>query len=257
MFIRSLFLSPDGDPATVTPKPRVSSAETFIARYGSAEAAVAVLLQELDASNRTAEGHARVIEEQKKQIPGADKVVLEKKDADELTAFRALKLAPEKITEVISERDTLKGTVAAAALAVQAREGASAAGLDPDGWAAHVARAGLVQEMRDVQVVDKGKTVTKKVPHVRPGNDEKAPFVPASDYVAKLPAYEQRALSATAVAPTPTTTAQPYPNQQPTPASGSAGDKAGEFLNQFNERGKAKPNPLIHRPAPQPAAATT
>lgn len=231
MFIRSRFLSPEGDPAPTTPKPRISSAETFIAKYGNAEAAVTVALQDLEAANRTAEAHARVIEEMKKQLPGADKAVLLKTDADELTAFRALKLAPEKLTEALTERDTLKGTVAAAALATQAREGATAGGLDPDGWAAHVAREGLVQEMRDVQVVEAGKTVTKKMPFVRKGSDDKAPMVAAAEYVGKLPTFEQRALKVTAAAPIGT----PAHAQQPTPSTPQPpGDLVGQYIQKRN-----------------------
>jgi hypothetical protein len=230
-FIRSHFLSPDADPPADRPKSRVSSADTFIARYGTAEAAVAVLLQDLDAAQRTAEAHARALEENKKLVPGADKVVLAKADADELAKYRALNLVPEKITEALTERDTLKGTVAQSALERLAREAATASGLDPEAFAAHAAAKGLHIELRDTPVVEHGKTVTKKLPHVRPAADDKAQLVALSEYTSKLPAYDQRALQAVAGTPAPTGTAWPS-GQQPTPITGSPSGAVNTYLDK-------------------------
>jgi hypothetical protein len=226
MRIRSLCLSPEAaDPPAQ--KPRVTSAETFIARYGTAEAAVAVLLQDLDASQRTAEAHSRALEEAKKQIPGAEKVVLEKKDADELAAYRALNLAPEKVTAVLTERDTLKGEVAKAALERLAKDAAAAAKLDPDAFAAHAATKGLYIELRDGTVTENGKPVQKKIPHVRPAADDKAPLVALSEYTGKLPAYEQRALAAAPSAPA----GVPYLAQEPS-SHGTPGSPAEAYLSK-------------------------
>lgn len=238
---RSLYLSPEGDPALVAPTRRVTSMDTFMARFGTPEAAVSAALQDLDAVQRTLDTTKNLLDETKLKVPGAGKVVLEQKDADELTAFRALKLDAKDITKAIAERDTLKGTVAAADLAVHARAGAGAAGLDPDGWSDHVARVGLVQEMRDVTTTEKGKSVTKKMPFVRPANDDKAVFAPASEYVAKLPAHEQRALAATA-APTAPTLVLAHA-QQPTPTASQQTDPTSAYIARRNA------------PKPQPAAA--
>jgi hypothetical protein len=239
MHRRTLFLSPEGDAGTPPPKPRVLPADRYIARYGSAEAAVSVLLQELDASERTAAGHATALENLQKQLPGADKAVMSKADADELAKYRALNLAPEKVTEVITERDTLKGEMSKAAAEKTYREVAKVAGLDEDAFVAHALPQNLPTELRDTQVIEHGKTVTKKVAYIRNPKDDKAPFVAAADYVGGLAAHEQRALKATASS---APTGVPYLEQQP--SSGTPANAADAYLSK--------------RFAPrQPAAVTT
>lgn len=229
MHRRTLFLSPDGDPAPV--QKRVTSAETFIARYGTAEAAVAVLLQDLDASERTATAHARALEDAKTKIPGADKVVLPKADADELAAYRALNLAPAKITEALTERDTLKGTVARGESEKSYRAVAKAEGLDEEAFVAFALREQLPTELRDVTMQEKGRSVTRKAAFIRKPGDDKAPFVAAAEYVGALPAHEQRALKPTA--PTQPTGIE-YPAQRPTPVTGTTGDPTGDYIARRN-----------------------
>lgn len=229
MHRRTLFLSPDGDPTPPAPKPRVLPADRYIARYGSAEAAVSVLLQELDAAERTATGHADALDKLQKQLPGADKVVLPKAEADELAKYRALNLAPEKITEALTERDTLKGTVSTISAKQQARAAAVAGGVDPDAFEDYALRTKLPIELRDMAVVEHGKTVTKKATFVRNPADDKAAFVPLSDYVGTLPAHEQRALKPSAQS---TPTGIEYPAQRPTSPTGSPMHPADDYLSR-------------------------
>lgn len=252
MLFRSRCLSPDNDPAPATPAApsKVTGiVDRYIARYGNAESALRALAEENFALQATTDGHASALAEMRKQIPAAGSVVLTGDDAKTYQAFKALNLAPDKLTAALTERDALKGTVASAERAVHARAAAVAAGLDPDAFIDHVGLKGLVIEMRDVSVTEKGKAVTKKLPFVRPGSDEKALFVAASEYVAKLPAHEQRALAATAAAPTGT----PAHAQQPTPSGGTPpGDPVTDYLTKRNALAAARPNPLAPR---QPAAA--
>lgn len=247
----TLFLSPEGDPAPPATKPRVSPADRYISRYGTADAAVTVLIQDLDAAERTAAAHAQALEDMKKQLPGADKVLLPKTDADELASYRALNLAPDKLTAALTERDTLKTSVARADSEKQYRAVAKAAGLDEDAFVAYALRETLPTELRDVAVTEHGKTVTKKLAYVRDPKDDKAPFVALSEYLPKLPAHEQRALQAAPQTPAGVL----YPEQQPTPAKTGPVDRVAEAIAKQHERAANRPNPLF--PARKPAGAAS
>lgn len=180
-------------------------------------------------------------------------VVLPKAEAESFAKLQALG-TPAEIEAKVKKAGELEGTVAATALEKLAKDAAAAAQFDPDAFAAHAAAKGLYIELKDTPVIEAGKTVTKKVPHVRPAANAAAPLVPLTDYAGTLPAFEQRALKATApVAPV----GPEYPAQRPTQDSPSTGDKVGDFLAKRNAAARSKPNPLFPaRPATQPVATS-
>jgi hypothetical protein len=236
----------------MTPERRADSyIDRLLQRYQTHEAALRALSVELFASQDQHTADERTIADLRAQVPAAGSVVLPKAEADSLAQLKALGTVDE-IVAGMKERGELKAAAQKATADQAHRATAKAAGLDEDAFAAHALRESLETEMRDAQVVEAGKTVTKKVPFVRKAGDPKAPFVAASEYVTALPAHEQRALKPTAapVAPTPT----PWPSgQQPTPPSAPV-DRVGAELQKINDRAKNAPNPLF--PARAPAGAT-
>lgn len=248
-FRRVPCLSPDapaGAPAPAAPAvPPISVpalTAQLIAQHGSVDNALRHLVLESVTTADTVRAHERTIADLRAKVPADGAVVLPKAEAESLVKLKALGTVDE-IVAGMKERGELKAA-AEKALADQAhRSTAKAAGLDEDAFAAHALRESLETEMRDAQVVEAGKTVTKKVPFVRKAGDPKAPFVAASEYVTKLPAHEQRALkpTVTPTAPAPT----PWPSgQQPTP------DAPVNPVDAYIARRNAP------RPPRQPAAAS-
>jgi hypothetical protein len=261
----SLFLSPDAPAGAAAPAPPAIPPATperradlyldrLLQRHGTAEAALrAVSVEKFTAEDLVA-AHEATIKDLRGKIPAEGSIVLPKAEAATFAALKALG-TPEEITAKVKRAGDLETTVAQSALDKLAREAATVSGLDPEAFAAHAAAKGLHIEMKDGQVVEKGKAVTKKLPHVRPADDEKAPLVALSEYTSKLPAYDQRALQAVATDPAPTGTAWPA-GQQPTAPVTTSGDKVGDYITKLAERGKAKPHPLIPARPAQPVGAT-
>jgi hypothetical protein len=231
----------------------------MIAQHGSVENALQQTAMRLFAAEDASATAERTITDLRGKLPGDGALVLPKAEAAEYAKVIALKLTPDQIVERVKKAGELEGTVAQTALEKLAREAATAAGLDPEAFAAHAAAKGLHIELKDTPVIEKGKTVTKKLPHVRPAADDKALLVALSEYTSKLPAYDQRALTATGAPGAPAAPAgTPWPGgQQPSTPAASTGDRVGDYMAKLAERGKARPNPLIPRQAPQPAAAAT
>lgn len=250
---------PDDDNKDKKQDPPASRAATaverMIAKHGSAEAALSVVMAQNIAYSDQAESDAATIADLKKQLPGKDAVVLTGERAKAFNAFEALKLTPEQVSETVKERDTLRGTVKLHDLEKLVREGAPALGFDPDAVADLVTSKGLHAELREVEIeVEKnGKKEKQKVkaPFVRPAAEEKAQLVSLAEYAQKLPAFEQRALKAVPTQQTTTAQGVPWPVQRPadkTPAGGNDG-----LLKQFQKARDQVPNPLL----PQKQTATT
>lgn len=218
-------------------------------RHGTAESALRAVSAELFTVQDQVATLTTQLTEARGKIPAEGSVVLPKAEADNLAKIRALGTVDE-IVAGMKERGELKTQTAANALEKLAREAATALGFDPEAFADHAKTKGLHIEMRDAQVVEAGKTVTKKLPHVRPAADANAPLKVLSEYSAALPAHEQRALKPTAAAPPPTGTLHPV--QSPPPPAGTTGDAVSDYLTKRNALAAARPNPLAPR---QPAAA--
>lgn len=233
MLRRSLFLHPDAPAAApaapaapaqpaVPPARQLDDLTTrLIAQHGSVENALRQLVTQSITTDTTIADLRREVADFKAKLPDGS-IVLPKTEAENYAKVVALKLTPDEIVTGLKERDALKGETSKHALEKLARESAATAGLDPDAFAAHAQTQGLHIELKDVTVVEKGKSVVKKVPHVRPAADDKAALVPLSDYTTTLPAYDQRALKATAPAPTPT--GVPFVEQRPTPTGSPSPD---------------------------------
>ena len=246
MFIRSHFLSPEAAPAAAAPAtaPPTEKVNTMVNRllqqFGSAEAALSSLSTQLITHQTKAEEDLRTIGELRAQIPDATKmVVLPKEKAELLGKFEALKLTPEQVTEGLKEMDTLKGTVHTYGIEKLSREGAPNIGFDPEATVDLIAGKQLHVELRevDVEVEKNGKKekVKKKVPFVRPAADEKAQLQPLSEYAKTLPAFEQRALAATAQPPVnQPATGQEWPGQ--TPATTGSENPAASIMQQVRQR---------------------
>lgn len=223
----------------------------LLAQHNTPEAAIRhLVLQSITTDQTVADLRAQVTSLTEK-APKAGDLVIPKAEATEYLKVTALGLKPDEIVAKVKRAGELEATVAKGETDKTARAVAVAGGYDPDAFADYALRTGLPMELRDSQVREGGKTVTKKVPYVRKPGDDKAPFVPASEYVASLPAHEQRALAATQAAPT----GVPHPAQTVEPL---APDPSGSSLDQFRRQvaadRAARPNPLVPR-APAPAGA--
>lgn len=231
-----------------------SMVERLVSRHGSAEAALAIVSSQLIAYEDKATADATEIADLRKKVPADGTVVLSPDQRKQWDAFQTLKLTPEQVAEIAKERDTLKGTLSDRDREALARQAATAAGFDPDALVDLARTKGLHIEIRDGTVKENGKDVAKKIPHVRPAADEKAPLVTLTEYAGKLAQHEQRMLKPTGA--TQQQTGTPWPTQNPSPPGGTAtGDKVGEFIAQRNTSAAAKPSPFA--PPRQPAAATT
>lgn len=114
-------------------------------------------------------------------------VVVKKEDADELAAFRALKLKPDDIKASVEKLAKLEGENAARANESVHEEAAEALGY-PNVAALSKAlkREGLHVEMKSVRIDDPdnpGKKISAMMPHVRKASDEKAALEPLADYI--------------------------------------------------------------------------
>lgn len=255
MLRRTLFLHPDAPAAPappavppVTPERRADDFTTrMIAQHGTLDNAMrATATRMFEAEDRVAAVSAER-DAFKAKVPGEGDLVIPKAEAKEFKKVVDLGMTPDDIVAAVKERDALKGKDSARTLADQGREAGTAHGFDPEATAAMVQAKGLHVEAKDVQTVEKGKTVTKKIYHVRPSADANAPLVPLTDFAAKLPAFEQRALKPTAAAPTPTGTEWPVHR----PAAPEATDGKSIVDSYISKANAPK------RQAPQPAAAAS
>lgn len=231
--------------------------DRLLQRHGTAEAALAFMASQAITQEDTIEQRDRTISELRAKVPAEGAVVLPKAEAEALAKLKALGTVDE-IVAGMKERGDLKTTVSRTEAERTARTAAKASGLDEDAFVAHALRESLHIEMRDTQVEDAGKTVTKKLPFVRPGADATAPLKAIAEYTGALPAHDQRALKAAATSPA----GVPYVEQGLTPITGSSGDPTAAFIAKQSDRAKARPNPLFparqptQSPGQQPAGAT-
>lgn len=236
------------------PQQRASSlADRLIARHGTAEAALSFLATQNITLEDTIDGLRRENGDLKGRVPGEGAMVLDKAAAANWTKLQDLKLTPDQLVAAVGERDTLKTERAAADRRKAYRDAAPAAGLDPDAFEAIGMREELTVEMRGVDVTEHGKTVKRQMPFIKTKGD-KATFQSASDYLASLPAHDQRALKPSG-APVPPTGAVTYVRQSPAPSNDKVADPVTAFAQRRNQTDAAKPHPLL--PQARPAAAAT
>lgn len=115
-------------------------------------------------------------------VPAVGAVVLTGDDAVVWPKYKALNLAPEKITEAVKDLGELKTKVATHERESVIARAAEDLGLKASVLTKVVGAEGLHLEFRDVATKgDDGKTVTKSVPHVRDAKDDKAAFKPLAD----------------------------------------------------------------------------
>lgn len=118
-------------------------------------------------------------------VPASGAVILTGDDAMAWPKYKALNLAPDKITAALTERDTLATQLANRSRREIAVDAAEKLGYKPTVLADLITTKGLHVEMKDVTEKQDGKSVTTKVPHVRPAADEKAAFETLEAYVGR------------------------------------------------------------------------
>ena len=246
----------DGSTSKTEREPRTELADRMIAKYGTASAALAVVVGEnydLRDWRRNAES---TIAELKKSKPKDGAVVLSADDAKAFAEFQALGLNPADVRSGLTERDTLKGQVAETTLKDLAHDAAKAAGYT-NGRVLfeQVKSRGLALSMKDETV--NGATV--RVPYVTPsGEGQQAVRLgeyvdrELSDYIPALRAGAGAA-SSNGNGRAGTGSGVPFPAQT---GGGKAatGDVAADFIARVNEAGKSAPNPLVPRTAAAPNA---
>jgi hypothetical protein len=256
-----------GAPAPAPAPPAVSPARTeqrasdlttrMIAEYGSTDAALrAMSLRALAAED---EREAARRERDAGKLPDGAKVITK----EEVAALAKLQVygTPDEIEKKLKRGAELETEMATTKVKASAREAATAAGLDPEAFEQYALDKKLPIEMRDTVVTTNGKRATVKLPYVRKPEDDKAPWTLATEYVATLPAFEQRALKATpgstsaSAAPAATSPAATtaYPPQARTPPTAGDGDAVDAFIKQRDARNAARHNPLFPvQPTPAP-----
>lgn len=237
----------------VPPERKVDDFTTrMIAQHGTIESALRATAMRLFTAEDSVSGLTAAVDQYKAKLPDGS-IVLTKEAAAGWTKLQDLKLTPDQIIERVQKYPTLESSIAERDAEQLYRQAAPLAGLDPDAFADHAKTKKLHVELRDATVKENGKDVTKKLPHVRPAADDKAPLVLATEYVGTLAAHEQRALKPGGPTTT-TTTATPYPESRPTPAGGASGDAVKDFIARRNQTAESRPNPFA--PPRQPAAAS-
>jgi hypothetical protein len=115
-------------------------------------------------------------------VPPAGATILTGTDAEAWTKFKALNLAPDKVTEAIKERDTLKSDLATRERQDMIAKAAEDLGFKPSVLVKVAAAEGLHIEFKDVTEKVDGKNVVTRVAHVRKAKDEKAELVPLEQF---------------------------------------------------------------------------
>jgi hypothetical protein len=237
-------------PATVDRRAQ-SLTDRLIARHGDVISALASLATTNITQEDTIDTLTRANADYKAKLPEGSVVIpaAEAKNFDKLRALGSV----DDIVKGWSEYQTLKTEKTDRETREAAKTLAKAAGADEEAFAEHYTGKGLKGEVRNVETVESGKKVTKAVLYVQPG--EKEPYVSWPDYVAKLPAYEQRALTPGApTAPTtPGSTGVAFPAPGVSPAPGTAGeDPVSRYMAQRNAQ-PSRPNPILGPRPQQPA----
>lgn len=258
MFRPTLFLSPDAEPVA-QPKPAIPperKVDDFTARmisqHGSVENALRAIAQQKFTADDTVASLTGQLDQLKARLPDGA-VVLPKAEAENYAKVIALKLTPDEIVARVGKAAELETSVARAELEKIARSGAPQFGLDPDGLADYVVSKGMSAEMRDATVTEGGKSVTKKVLHVRSATKPNDTWKPAGEYVGALQPFEQRALKASGT-PNLLAAGVPHPAQVVDVVPGEPVDRVGAELKKMNDRAASRPNALF--PNRKPAAAT-
>jgi hypothetical protein len=218
-------------PPAVPPASPERRADDFttrmIAEHGTVENALrAVSMRYFAASDAQATAE-RAAAELRAKLPDGS-LVLPKAEAESFAKLQALG-TPAEIEAKVKKAGELEAAVATTTAKEQARAAALAGQVDPDAFVDYALRTKLPIELRDMAVVENGKTVTRKVPYVRNPADDKAAFVPLTDYMGTLPAHEQRALKPSGPA---LVTGVEYPAQRPTSPTGTTVHPADEYLSR-------------------------
>lgn len=234
-----------------------SIADRLVARYGSAEAALARLAEE----NYEYREEKRTLKEQldqaTKKLPADGAIVLTGDDAKAFTAFQALNIPLAKVGDVVKERDAAKAQIAERDREAVVREAATLAGFTKPNVLAELAKTkNLHVEIREIDVEKDGKTEKRKVPHVRPADKTDAPLEALDSFAKRelvdfLPALTAPAEGGSGTTHGSTGTAgsssgaiTPFATQ---PASGSApkGDAVDRFLAAQQDRATKASSPLL------------
>jgi hypothetical protein len=259
-------LSPDapaGAPAPpavppLTPERRQQSlVDRLMQRHGSTEAALAFLAT----ANITQEDRIETLNAENKayreKLPEGSTVIsaAEAKNLEKLKALGTI----DQIVAGFEEGKTLKAEKVERETREGAKTLAKAAGADEEAFAEHYTGRKLKGEVRNVETVEHGQKVTKGLLYVQAGDKE--PWVSWSEYLTKLPAHEQRALT-----PVPTQGQPPRPGQPPVagvpfpvitpparPGEAPSGDPVNDYMTKRNAVAAAKPNPILG-PRPQAPA---
>lgn len=148
-------------------------------------------------------------------IPAAGAIVLTGDDATAWPKFKALNLAPDKISEALKETDSLRAKITERDKADVLTRAADAMGYKPSAFVKIAAAEGLHIEFKDVQVKDDDKTVTKSLPHVRKANDEKASLELLDTYAERELGDYMPALKTETEPTTKPAAGIPFPSQKP------------------------------------------
>lgn len=150
--------------------------DRLVSRYGTERAALRVLADEnLD--------HRETARQLKTKIAKDGEVILSADDAKRWAAFQALGKKPEEITAAISENETLRAESAATKQKDVHRKAAEAVGYDADVLDDFATTRKLRIEMRDTDVVERGKKEKKPLPYVVTGEGTAAKAEPLTDVV--------------------------------------------------------------------------
>lgn len=225
--------------------------QRLIDRNGGNQDAVGVMLMRENHDLREERRQLRTqVSDLEKKVPGDGVVVLSADDVKKWQAYQALNLTPEQVTEVVTERDTLKGSLAEKDRSERIRNAAEAAGFKPAVLMDLTTAKGLHVEVRDedVEVTEGGKKVTRKgkVPYVRPAGDEKAQLVKLTTYVDQNLADYKPALQATATKQN----GVPFPEQNGSDGTAPASNLTDKFIQGMQKTAESG-NAL--KPAKQPA----
>lgn len=126
------------------------------------------------------------VDELEQTKPGDDSVVLAKDDAAEWAAFKKLNVKATDVEKTIKEHGDLKAKDVERADEEKFADAAEALGYENVAlFTRMLTREGLHLEFRDERVKDEdsGKTITVRVPVVRPKADDKAELEPLDSYL--------------------------------------------------------------------------
>lgn len=246
-------------PPATPERRRQSLVDRLLSRHGDSEAALASLSTTNIAQEDTIDTLRRENDEFRRKLPDGA-VVITAAEAKSLEKLRALGTVDE-VVKGHEELLALRTEKTDRETKDAAKGMAKAAGLDEEAFAAHFSDKKLKGEVRNVETMEQGKKVTKGILHIQAG--EKEPWKSVTDYMATLPAHEQRAL--TPVAPQ-SSGAAPASTGVPFPVGGqhevATGDPVGAYMTRRNAASAAKPNPILgprpqqpQQPAPAGAAS--